>query len=525
MTYRADIQTRNNNARQTEQGRPDQVKNHAGGFVFQIDKWQQLERFLILGTAGGTYYASQREATKENLEPIKACLAENGTRVVDLAAEISDHGRAIKNEPAIMVLALALSDTNPETKQHAVKAVPKICRIGTHILTLADYLSALRGWGRVAQKAIREWFLSKDTEALAYQAIKYNQRGGWSMRDLLRVCHYAPRSPNRRSVIEYMLGKDTPSIDLIDAARAAKTATESEAVDLIRVHNLPREILPTELLNNPAIWGALLERMPMTALIRNLGKMSSIGVIKPMTKTAAEVASKIANEQNLAKARIHPLSLLIAYAMYKQGHGDKGSLSWAPAQEVVTALEDAYYKSFGFIEPTGKRFYIGLDVSGSMGSALSGTPITCAQGAACMASVTHSVEPFTYVAAFTSKDGGWRSAASLTPVQLGKRSLGAGITVSAFGSTDCALPMLDAMEKGIEADVFIVYTDNETWAVNVHPFRALQQYRDKTGIPAKLVVVGMTSSGFSIADPNDAGMMDVVGFDTATPQAISAFCK
>jgi len=38
-----------------------------------------------------------------------------------------------------------------------------------------------------------------------------------------------------------------------------------------------------------------------------------------------------------------------------------------------------------------------------------------------------------------------------------------------------------------------------------------------------LVVVGMVSNGFSIADPTDAGMLDVVGFDTATPALISDF--
>jgi hypothetical protein len=45
--------------------------------------------------------------------------------------------------------------------------------------------------------------------------------------------------------------------------------------------------------------------------------------------------------------------------------------------------------------------------------------------------------------------------------------------------------------------------------------QALRQYREATGIPAKLVVVAMASNGFSIADPNDAGMLDVVGFDAA----------
>jgi 60 kDa SS-A/Ro ribonucleoprotein len=33
----------------------------------------------------------------------------------------------------------------------------------------------------------------------------------------------------------------------------------------------------------------------------------------------------------------------------------------------------------------------------------------------------------------------------------------------------------------------------------------------------------MTATEFSIADPSDAGMLDVVGFDTATPQLITDF--
>jgi 60 kDa SS-A/Ro ribonucleoprotein len=35
----------------------------------------------------------------------------------------------------------------------------------------------------------------------------------------------------------------------------------------------------------------------------------------------------------------------------------------------------------------------------------------------------------------------------------------------------------------------------------------------------------MVSNGFSIADPADPGMLDVVGFDTATPQLISDFAR
>ena len=94
-----------------------------------------------------------------------------------------------------------------------------------------------------------------------------------------------------------------------------------------------------------------------------------------------------------------------------------------------------------------------------------------------------------------------------------------------FGGTDCALPMLHALEKGLTVDAFVVYTDSETWAGSIHPVEALRAYRRRTGIAAKLVVVGMVSNGFSIADPNDAGMLDVVGFDTAVPALIADFVR
>lgn len=86
-----------------------------------------------------------------------------------------------------------------------------------------------------------------------------------------------------------------------------------------------------------------------------------------------------------------------------------------------------------------------------------------------------------------------------------------------FVGTDCALPMLDALKHNLKVDAFIGYNDSETWAGKIHPLQALREYRQKTGIPAKLIVVGMTSNGFTIADPEVAGMLDVVGFSTNTP--------
>lgn len=68
-------------------------------------------------------------------------------------------------------------------------------------------------------------------------------------------------------------------------------------------------------------------------------------------------------------------------------------------------------------------------------------------------------------------------------------------------------------------------TDNESWAGEIHPDEALCRYRQVSGINAKVVVVGMTATSFSIADPNDAGMLDVVGSDTATPNLVADFVR
>jgi 60 kDa SS-A/Ro ribonucleoprotein len=125
--------------------------------------------------------------------------------------------------------------------------------------------------------------------------------------------------------------------------------------------------------------------------------------------------------------------------------------------------------------------------------------------------------------------GVYRRQSGITPLAISPRQrlddAVRAVSNLPFGGTDCALPMLYALEHEREIDTFVILTDSETWAGEVHPAQALQDYRRASGIDARLVVVGMVSNGFSIADPNDPGQLDIVGFDTATPQLISDFAR
>jgi 60 kDa SS-A/Ro ribonucleoprotein len=301
---------------------------------------------------------------------------------------------------------------------------------------------------------------------------------------------------------------------------AANAAAESRMCELIAKHGLVREHVPTPLLNSVKVWAALLEDMPMTAMLRNLAKMTSIGLLAPLSDCAMSVAAKLRNPAALRAARVHPFSILLALKTYEQGRGEKGSLTWTPVPQVVDALDEAYYMAFKNVEPTNKRFVLGIDVSGSMtgGSVVGCGCITPREGAAAMAMLTANTEPNYVMMAFS------RGFVPL-PITAGMRlpDVCRAMSGMPFDSTDCARPVLWALENKVKADVFVIYTDNDTNCGRMHPFEALKKYRREMGIPAKMIVVGMTSTGFSIADPSDAGMMDMVGFDADAPQIISDF--
>ncbi|RUL84679.1 TROVE domain-containing protein [Tautonia sociabilis] len=531
------------NIRRTPQREPIpgsvQVPNSAGGFAFPVDDWTRLERFLILGSEGGSYDATERTLTIENAGAVIRCLEADPVRTIRSIVQVSESGRAPKNDPAVLALAIAAGMGHTEA---ASAALPKVCRTGTHLFTFAEAVQGLRGWGRGLRRGVASWYEGKPIDAIAYQVAKYRSRSGWSHRDLLRLAHPTTGDPARQAVYRWVVGgagalgprevarggstASYPDVSehlprLLAATDEARTADRATVIRLIREDGLPRECIPTEHLNDPEVWEALLEAMPMTAMVRNLAKMTSIGLLTPGSIATRTVRARLADGDQLRKARLHPLAVLIASSTYARGAGLKGGLSWEPVKSIGEALDNAFLLAFGSVSPANKRTLIGLDVSGSMGfGRVAGSPLTPREASAALAMVMVRTEPECRVMAFQSK---------FEPFPIGNRERLADVVRRAeglpFGGTDCSLPMVEAMRKGWPVDTFVVLTDSETWAGAIHPVQALREYRRATGIPARLIVVGMVSNGFTIADPDDAGMLDVVGFDASAPEVMNGFSR
>lgn len=535
----------------------DMTTNSAGGVGFKLDEWDVLDRFLVLGTEGGTYYATEQKLTRDNAKAVEALIKNDGQRVVARVVEFSDSGRAPKNDPAILVLAMAAKLGDDGTRKSAYLALSKVCRIGTHLMHFAEYMEAFGGWGRGAKVAVGKWYTGRSVESLANQMVKYQSRDKWSHRDLLRLSHvkapndeynvlfkwagsqYSPeKAAEARTELDKAIYQDNPinvpsGLHMVWAFEQAKKQTDAnEIVKLINHFKLPREAIPTEFLTKASVWEALLPHMGMTALIRNLANMTRAELVAPLSDATRSICQRLQSQEELNKARVHPIAVLTALKTYASGHGLKGSNTWTPVQQVCDALDAAFYLSFKSIVPANKRFVLALDVSGSMdmGEVAGVAGLSPRVASAALALVTAATEQETVMMAFSSSAGSrvhrGVSMVNITPKdRLDTACLKSSKLSAGMGTTDTSLPPLWAIDSKVKTDVFVILTDNETYQGEIHTSQAIAKYRNTSGIDAKLVVVGMTSTGFTIADPSDPGMLDVVGFDSATPSLISDFSR
>ena len=575
MTNKYANQVANPKTPQSKRAKSTQVKGRAGGYVFKVDDWTRLNRFLIIGNENGGYYASSRELTMENYDCILNCLKLDAKRTVDTIVEISDQGRAIKNDPAIFALAVCSVHGDEKTKTYANKVMPKVARFSTAFFTWIDAVNTLKEGrkGKGLLRAIGRWYTEKGAVQLAYQVCKYpgrsvgNQR--WTHADALRLARISPSRDGRPSrngkaltipsddhavVFDYAThgvtsakemakreaeakasGKSQKATGLSEskfkalqysnlkyiwAHEQAKSATSNkQVIKLIEDFGLTRESVPTQFRNELEVQRALLARMPMTALIRNLGGMTSSGLLKPLADETALVIDKITNEEALKKSRIHPMTIMLALRTYGTGNGMR--TTWKPVAAIKDAMEEAFYKAFNYVEPTGKKFLYGIDVSGSMGwHGIGSSNMTSREAAAVVAMTCARSEKNYAMMAFSHEFVNLNITAKDSLDTVLRRTANLG-----YGGTDCALPMKYAIKHELDVDVFVVMTDNETWCGGIHPFQALKEYRKKFNKNAKLAVLAFESSEFTIADPSDAGMMDIAGLDSNVPKVLAEFAS
>lgn len=276
---------------------PRQVRNNAGGFVFKVSNIDRLKRFLVLGSEGSTYYASGKELCLENVKSVVQLLKDGrGKEVVDIIREMSEEGRCAKQTAIVYCLALCAryhdgnhSQIYITTRQEAYTVLSKVCRIPTDLFQFVQFceeiskgINTKTGWGRAHKRAIRKWYFEKTGQKLAYLVTKYQQRNGWSHKDILKLSHpkVDASMKSHAIVFKYIIKgfaeaksftdsqEHFPSIDedasktigflyavnkatsIGNDANLSEEEKEDEILQLIKNHELTREHIPTQMLKS-----------------------------------------------------------------------------------------------------------------------------------------------------------------------------------------------------------------------------------------------------------------------------------
>ncbi|MEO8127957.1 MAG: TROVE domain-containing protein [Bryobacteraceae bacterium] len=476
----------------------------------------RLETFLILGGDPGAYRASQYAFHADACGPVREALRTDGPAAVRLIEQVAEGGKALSPDAALYALALASSPqfASPETNAAALHALPRVARSGAQLCKYAAYVGTLRGWGRGLRSAVADWYTSKPIQELATQILKHRHRKGWSHRDLLRLSHPKPPTPEHNALFQWAVEGElghlaTPNIasgnlrQIYAFEQLKKTTDEIEMVRLVEDFQMTHDTIPPLCRKSAAVWEALLGSIPYMAMVRNLGHMTEAGLIAPQSAATALVVMRLVDRGRIRRANVQPAALLSALAKYRSG-------PWQASSVVAGALEDALHLAFSNVESTGQRIFFGIDASLLAKDArchgMSHVP--AAQAAATLAMEFARVDSRSHIALLD------REPDFLDITKTAKLQQVVGAVTSESQAADPSTAIAHATENQMHVDAFVFFSSHV-------PLNALEVYRERTGIPAKLVIVTSEATDFEGAVPEY--VMRVAGFEPAVPRAVRQF--
>ena len=553
--------------------------------VYKISLKDYILRILILGSRNNKYNTNtntnRKSIPNEDINYIDMKIKEgHGEEILNIVKDVYNMNRAPKLDNTLMILAMLCRSDQIILKTNSLKVLENFKTI-SHLYSWKKYHSIIKnpdgsnskGFGRAIKRSINNWIISNKPEVLSYQITKYISREGWSFKNILQCTHVKTNTGDDRKIKENNKNNAPPcELDLVlryavngfiemETLCKKNNMTESyvykylkavydsknynishkkKLIDSIYEYKLTREQIPTWGLVDMNVLTALLLNkekdsivMPLTALLRNLGNLTSHNVFDD-ENIVILLIKHITNISVIKNSNIHPVTVLTAWFTYRNGKGVKGCNTWNPNNMIVNSLEEMFYLSFKNVIPTGKRICFLIDCSGSMTYPSLCEGVTNAEAAALLAMIFARSElqsesaPSHSFYLFTSTDNKYRNT-GLTDVSDVIDSTASleivlnSVQRSDWGQTDISMGILEALRYKRKYDAFIVITDNDVNS-GISPSIAMKQYRDGMKMPnSKLVVVATKGCDYSVADPNDINMMDVCGFDSFGPKIIQDF--
>jgi len=512
---------------------PATVRNEAGGPAYAFPPKHALAQLAATGCFNGVFYAT----AETQLDTFLSLIDQVNDNV--FLAKLAVYAReraAMKDMPAALVCALAKRD--PQLMQ---RVFDRTIDNGRVLRTLFQLVRSGR-FGKKSlssslQRAFQRWLNEASVEKLLSASIGNDP----SLRDVLRLARPTPKDNERRALFGYLTGKE------VEKWAPATEADLPEQVKLLQAYRAsvhgPQQVkllgqlrarwdLLADAARSPEVWKAIARTMGPQALRMNLNTLRRHEVLDD-PKMVEYVASRLADAGEIRRPKQMPYQYLAAYL----------NADAEVPQKIRQALHSAAEIACGNVPELAGPIVIGLDVSGSMSSPITGhrgkgatSKMRCVDVAALFAAAMLRRNPESIVIPFDTSAYDAKVDPGDTILSLASRLAKYG-----GGGTDCSLPLAKA-NRDYAQRLFagcVLVSDNESWVYRAAPFaygsrnatgvlsewnKFVQNQRKLGNNQPKLVCIDLQPYGSTQA-PDRTDILNVGGFNDAVFGVIDGFLR
>ncbi|XP_062583358.1 RNA-binding protein Ro60-like [Saccostrea cucullata] len=487
----------------------------------------------------------------------------SGMIVIKLLKKIS--GKHFKFYPVAYALAKCARCGDRQVSKEAYLLIPKVCKTPSQLFLFHYYCKAanLRGdWPRSHRRAIAAWYTEnkenrEDVVQFARHVTKYKCRYGISQRRVIKSCH--PKPPNEKFgfIFRYITkglkkanekyppqnsaGKKVMSDrgeDFLRDYEAIKSGRVplSQVTDAIKKWRLTWEHIPPKFFEMKKdeenkkrckeIWRTLLlqSQMPMTAIVRNLVKMTRLGLLVPNSKEENTVCQKLNDPMILEQSNIHPYHVLTALAAYRRGQRRRNGedIKWAVSEQVVQALFQSFLHTQA-LPFTDKRLLLAIDSTIEMNNRVGSSCLPMKEAAAALALAIHQNSKCSETVTFgnvTSKFEFQPHDQSVFDIENALERIHQ--RTENFQRSDFNAPFRFAKQNIETYDGIVLLTSLVDTEEAATIRRCFQEYKEQRNGSVKAVVITHSHSNH-VGTEEDDDILDVEGADGCAAKQIIEF--
>ena len=410
--------------------------------AYALSPKQQLAQYAATGCLNATFYATADEQLAKVLE---LCVDIDAEFVAKTAVFCRERG-FMKDMPALLCAVLSVKD-----RELLARVFPRVIdnakMLRNFVQIMRSGAAGRKSLGSAPKRLVREWLDARDPATL----FKSNTGQDPSLADIVKMVHPKPNDAAREALFGYFIGRDYVFDALPEVARNFEAFKKGESRD---VPDVPFQML-TALELGTAEWTAIARRAPWQMTRMNLNTFARHGVFGQPGMTAL-IADRLRDPNAIAKARVFPYQLMVAYTM--------ANANADIPKQVCDALQDAMEIAIANVPEFAGKVYVFPDVSGSMHSAVTGyrrgatTAVRCIDVAALVAATVLRKNPEAEVIPFES---------DVVQIRLNPRD---SVMTNAeklaklpCGGTNCSAPLRFLNRRFARGDLVIYVSDNESW--------------------------------------------------------------